>query len=191
MSASRIVVSIVVVFLVGVLVYAVAARSERTPGTAPDRQTSGGKEARVVASGTKAEKVIDHLKTSIEIPSNPIKLGELLHFNISIENVDSKPRKLVFNSSQKFDIRVEDTTGRTVWTWSDGRMFAQMVERVTLEPQETTSFTAMWPMADSQGKAVKPGDYKAFTWITASGANDKKIDPDNEVGLGFTIKSDK
>ncbi|NCO66513.1 MAG: hypothetical protein COW32_11200 [Candidatus Aquicultor secundus] len=184
MSASRIVVLVVAAFLIGVLAYAVAFRSERTFSLAPGKQTSGDKEARVVASDTKAEKVIDYLKISVEIPSNSIKLGELLHFNISVENVGSKPRELVFNSSQKFDIRIEDKTGATVWTWSDGRMFAQMIEEVTLEPHETTSFTAMWPMQDKQGNTVQPGNYKAFAKVVANGVKDK------DVELGFTLKAD-
>ncbi|MHB8841756.1 MAG: BsuPI-related putative proteinase inhibitor [Candidatus Aquicultor sp.] len=192
MSASRIVVSIVVAFLVGVLVYAVAARSERTPGMAPDKQMSGDKEARAVVEGsTTAWHVTEnHLKITLAISPTTAKQGDLLHFGIFIENLDSKLRELSFTSSQKFDIRVQDKTGRTVWTWSDGKMFTQMLETITLDPHEKTSFTATWSMVDSQGKTVKPGHYEAFIWITASGVNDQKINPDNEVGLGFTIKSD-
>ncbi len=192
MSASRIVVSIVVAFLVGVLVYAVAARSERTPGMAPDKQASGDEEARAVVEGsTKAEHVIENqLKIALAISPTTVKQGDLLHFGIFIENLDSKPRELSFTSSQKFDIRVQDKTGRTVWTWSDGKMFTQMLETITLDPHEKTSFAATWPMVDSQGKTINPGDYKAFIKITASGAEDRKIGLDNEIGLGFTIKSD-
>lgn len=184
MSALRIAVSLIVVVLLGVVIYAVAVGSERTPGMTPGKQTSGDKEARVVASDTIAEKVIDHLKISVAIPSNPIKLGDLLHFNISIENLDSKPHQLVFNSSQRFDIRIEDASGKQVWNWSDGRMFAQMIETITIEQHGSTSFTAMWPMRDARDRTVQPGNYKGFVKIMADGIKDK------EVELEFTIKGD-
>ncbi len=41
---------------------------------------------------------------------------------------------LSFSSAQRFDLWLEDSSGRELWRWSDGRMFAQVVGSETLEP---------------------------------------------------------
>lgn len=134
-----------------------------------------GKGEDVLVGNTKTEKLIGNLKITASIPSAQIKTGEVLRLNLSIKNTGSEPQELSFNSSQKFDARIEDSSGTQVWQWSDGRMFTQMLESITLEPDKSVSFTVQWPLTDSKGKAVNPGNYDIYAKIMAARLRSEEV----------------
>ncbi len=182
MSASRIVIAIVAVILLGAVYFAAGCRGAQAPSKKPDIQNPEGKGASPVAGNTKADRIVDNLKISIVISSSQVKINEPLRLNLSVENMGSEPRKLTFTSAQKFDIRITEASGQKVWQWSDGKMFAQSIETITVEPGKSISYDAEWPLKDSTGKTVAPGDYNVFGKIVARGLRDK------EVEIGITVK---
>lgn len=182
MSIARLAIAAIAVILIGTTIYAFTTKSERIPDKLPGIQNPGDKGARTTIGTAKAEKIIGDLKISLSVPSSQVKLGEVMRFNISIENLGAQPHELTFNSGQKFDIRVEDISGSKVWQWSDGRMFTQLIETIVIEPGKSISFDAEWPLVNSAGDPVNPGEYNIFARITAEGLSDK------EIKLSVTVK---
>ncbi len=182
MSALRIAIAIVAVILLGAVYFAAGCRSEQASSKKPDVQNPKGKGASPVVGNTKADRIVDNLKISIVISSNQVKLNEPLHLKLSVENMGSESRELIFTSAQKFDVRVTGVSGQKVWRWSNGKVFAQNIETVTVEPGKSISYDAEWPLKDSTGKIIAPGNYNVFGKIMAGGLRDK------EVEIGITVK---
>lgn len=60
--------------------------------------------------------------------------GEPLAFTVAVENRGTQHVVLTFRTAQRFDVRIQDASGREVWRWSADRMFAQAVGEERLEP---------------------------------------------------------
>lgn len=182
MTIARLAIAVIAVILIGTAIYVFTTKSERTPDKLPGKQNSGDKGVRTAIGTAKAEKVIGDLKISLSVPSSQVKLGESMRFNLSVENLGARPHELTFNSGQRFDIRVEDVSGNKVWQWSDDRMFIQLVETIAVEPGKSLSFDAEWPLVNSAGGPVGPGEYNVFGRITAEGLSEE------EIRLSVTVK---
>lgn len=182
MLKARLAIVVIAVILISTTIYAFSTKSERTPDKLPGIQNPGDKGARTTIGIAKAEKVIGDFKISLSTPSSEVKMGEVMRFNLSVENLGTQPHELTFNSGQRFDIRVEDMSGSKVWQWSDGRMFIQLIETVVIEPGKSISFDAEWPLENSAGNPVNPGEYNIFGRITEEGLSDKEIE------LSVTVK---
>ncbi|HZD60166.1 MAG TPA: BsuPI-related putative proteinase inhibitor [Anaerolineae bacterium] len=178
MSIFKIIAAIVISLLGAVLLYALLSVPVRpTSGPMEVRNNSDQKER-----GVKVEKLIDHFKISLHLPSKQVTLGDRLSFELSVENVSSEPRELSFNSGQKFDVWVKDESGREVWRWSHDRMFTQMFETVAIKPNKRISYTVDWPLVNVSGEPVSPGDYHVFTNVVAQELKEEVLE------LSVTIK---
>jgi len=67
-----------------------------------------------------------------------------VQFSFRVTNTGTTAVTLTFPSGKRADIAVEDESGSTVWRWSDGRMFTQMITRATLEPGEQIEESFTW-----------------------------------------------
>jgi hypothetical protein len=63
---------------------------------------------------------------------------------------------LNFNTSQQYDFVVSDAAGKTVWKWSQGMMFAQMLTEKALLPGDSYTVTAQWALPGT----LPPAHYK-------------------------------
>lgn len=61
-------------------------------------------------------------------------VGEPVFFTLRVANETSKPVHLSFRTAQRFDLVIHDSQGREVWRWSGGRVFGQVLEEETLNP---------------------------------------------------------
>jgi len=183
MSASRMVVVIVAtvisVILLGAILYALFLMPVfRMGGTVVENgSNNNGQGERKI----EAKKSVDQLEISLNIPSTRIKLGDQLPLEISIANNGPEARELSFRTSQRFDFWVEDKSGREVWRWSDGQMFAQMLETVSINPNEKISYSAEWKLIDSSGEQIEPGDYFIFAKIVADELREEELKLDITV----------
>lgn len=84
---------------------------------------------------------------------------DTIELALAIENDGAEPLELTFHDGQRaeFVARADD---EEVWRWSDGRMFTQAIETVTLDPGAETAFEAGWPDPPS-------GEYTVTGWTTA------------------------
>lgn len=74
-------------------------------------------------------------------------------FHFTVRNAADEPVELTFRDAGRADFAVLED-GEEVWRWSDGRMFAQVLRTVELEPDEETTIEESWP-------DPRPGEYTA------------------------------
>lgn len=82
-----------------------------------------------------------------------VTVADGVSFRFTVINDGSEPVELTFRDAGQADFAVYDD-GDEVWRWSDGRMFAQVLQSARLEPGEEAVFEEEWPDPD-------PGDYTA------------------------------
>lgn len=178
MSVLRIIIVFATIVLLGAV--SCSCMGEDEPGqkttSSTERRGSEREKEPTTNTNTQAEKIVDQLKISATTSSNEVKPGETLRLKLSIENTGKETQELTFNSSQRFDVRVEDESGREIWRWSDGRVFAQVIETVAIQPGKSISFDAEWPGIDSAEKPVSPGDYSVFAWFTADNLRSEELE---------------
>jgi hypothetical protein len=80
----------------------------------------------------------------------------------------SSPLTLSFASGQEYDFALQDSAGKTLWTWSASRTFLQALHQRTVTDEWTDTVEIPWPTAPGGG--LQPGDYTVQATITASGA---------------------
>jgi hypothetical protein len=85
-----------------------------------------------------------------------VGVGDAVTLSFTVTNGQDEPVEVTFRDSGKADFAVYDggEHGPEVWRWSDGRMFAQALQRARFEPGEAARFEAEWP-------DPLPGDYTA------------------------------
>lgn len=88
------------------------------------------------------------LQTSLDVTVN-----DTVSFRFTVTNGDDAPVELTFRDAGQADFAVH-AGDEEVWRWSDGRMFAQVVQTAHLEPGESATFEGEWSDPD-------PGDYTA------------------------------
>jgi hypothetical protein len=85
---------------------------------------------------------------------------EAVEFTYTVTNAGTEPADLNFRSAQTADVVVYDG-GEAIWRWSEGRMFAQATQTMTLPPAESVRQTMRWDDPPS-------GSYTAVASLAAS-----------------------
>ncbi len=78
-------------------------------------------------------------------------------FTIANGTADNIP--LTFNSGQRYDFVVRNSSGRIVCRWSDGRMFTQNVTTTQLEAGKKFEYKETIVLKDTAGTPLTPGKY--------------------------------
>ncbi len=99
---------------------------------------------------------------------------ESVHFTVTLTNNGDKEAEIEFTSGQKFEVTVADPDGNEIYRYSDGRMFTQALETITLKPGESKSWSDEW-----KTEQAPAGNYKAALSVTASKINGKEVDPES------------
>ncbi|QSG01442.1 BsuPI-related putative proteinase inhibitor [Natranaeroarchaeum sulfidigenes] len=82
-------------------------------------------------------------------------------FRLTVTNAGSTPVELTFRDGRRADIVVYGaTTDEECWRWSDGKLFTQAIERVTLAPGDQFEREYVWSDPPS-------GEYVAVAALTA------------------------
>lgn len=81
-----------------------------------------------------------------------VAVGDQVSFTLQLTNSSSKRQEIDFPSGQTHDFAVQDSTGRTIWRWSDGRMFTQALQTKPLDAGETMSYDEKWDPAGLHGR---------------------------------------
>ena len=89
-------------------------------------------------------------------------------FSFQVANEYRLTRTFIFFSGQQFDVEIMDQTGRVVVAWSDGKLFTQSLTALSLDPSQTTTFTADVPLKDREGQQLD-GTYEVRAFLTTSG----------------------
>ena len=110
------------------------------------------------------------LEGSLETAGDDVRDAALFVF--SVTNAGDVPVELRFSDACKAEFVVIDGD-EEVWRFSDGRMFAQVLESETLGPGESTSYEAEW-------SDPEPGTYEAVAELRAQ-------DGDCEAATSVTV----
>lgn len=82
-----------------------------------------------------------------------------VRFELTVTNTGPDPEQLSFSNALKADFTALD--GETeVWRFSDGRMFAQMIQEETLDPGASETYPGLW-------EDPSPGTYMAVGTLAA------------------------
>jgi len=84
--------------------------------------------------------------------------GEAVTFTFTVKNNNQTPVTAVFPTSQEYDFIVTQN-GQTVWQWSFGQAFAQVVTQMDVAAGQTLTFQATWNQTNAAGQAVAVGQY--------------------------------
>lgn len=62
-------------------------------------------------------------------------VSETVSITLALFNHTSEPLTLHFRSAQRYDFLLQDESGKVLWRWSEGKMFAQVLGRVVIGPE--------------------------------------------------------
>jgi hypothetical protein len=96
--------------------------------------------------------------------------GEAIHLGLQLTNHSDNRVSLPFSSSKTYDLIVLGPDGREVWRLSQGRMYAQMLSQLDLEPGDSEHFEAACDPTRGGAPALAPGRYQVVGIIPAMGA---------------------
>ena len=89
--------------------------------------------------------------------------GESIVIELIVFNRTSKNLTFDFRDAQHYDFIIEDTEGNSVWTWAEGRMFAQVLGEEVLGPgREEVIYT------ETFDEPLQPGRYKVTGALIAA-----------------------
>lgn len=88
-----------------------------------------------------------------------VTVGDEVVFAFTVTNPDDDAVNLTFRSSKVADVAVT-ADGEEVWRWSDGQMFAQMMNSTTIEPGDEVAEQFVW-------EDPEPGEYEAVASLNA------------------------
>ena len=75
-----------------------------------------------------------------------------VRFALHVTNRADKSVELMFPSGQTHEFAVQDSVGREVWRWSEGRMFTQALQSKLLAGEETTTYAESWQPGTRRGR---------------------------------------
>ena len=76
---------------------------------------------------------------------------DLVTFELVANNTSEKRHELRFADGQEVDFLVLDAQGRTIWTWSDGKLFTQPMRTHLLDDHESRDYEVTWRDALPRG----------------------------------------
>lgn len=80
-------------------------------------------------------------------------------FELTVTNTGSSTAQLSFSNAMKADFAVLDDDTE-VWRFSDGQLFAQMIQEETLDPGAAETYRGTW-------ESPTPGSYTAVGTLAA------------------------
>lgn len=100
------------------------------------------------------------VEVRLELEGHRFFPGDPVVLSLRVRNGTDAPTVLTWPTTQRYEFVVE-RAGQRVWTWSEGRAFAEMLVDQTLGPRAETVFREVWRTAD-------PGRYRARGILTSA-----------------------
>lgn len=111
---------------------------------------------------------------SLEKVSADDQEADKADFRLIVKNEDDKEIELKFGSSMNYDFSITDENGKEVYRESESKRYMQVIQEVTLAPDEKKTYKVELPELDS-------GDYKITIMLAAKGYSDEKMSSDFTV----------
>ncbi|MGG0739078.1 BsuPI-related putative proteinase inhibitor [Niallia taxi] len=78
---------------------------------------------------------------------------------LTVANKSEKDLKLVFSSSQKYEISIRQKGGKEVYRYSANKSFLQALQELKLKAGDTHTWVEKWNYRKSNGEFVSSGEY--------------------------------
>jgi len=92
--------------------------------------------------------------TTFDVAQTKTSNGHHLDFALRVTNNTAKTVELRFANGMTHDFIVMDSLGRTVWRWSDGRMFTQAMQSKTVKSKDSVTIEDGWDTRNAHGQYV-------------------------------------
>jgi len=103
--------------------------------------------------------------SDLQPPVDPSRAIPVLTVRFTLRNTTTTPVNLDFNTGQQYDVVIRDSSGRALYQWSLGILFAQVISRLTVGPGEK-NFVLAVPLGDRAGQPFPAGRYTLEVWLT-------------------------
>jgi len=115
----------------------------------------------------------------VETDKTVYKLGEIVNITFTISNESNTPQKLIFNTAQIYDFVIFNIAKNDLgfYRWSQGKMFAQVITEINLEPNEVKTFKEQWNQKSNSGSPVSVGTYRLNFWLVNTTSIGKIYEP--------------
>lgn len=127
--------------------------------------SSDGEETEILSKeDLKEELKLDTRLLSEEIESPLTSYVEKTNdgsFIFVVTNPSNEQQTIIFSSSQRYDFNILNENGTTVYTFSEGKSFLDVMEEMTLDPGEEVTFELEIPDLD-------PGNYSLSVRLTSN-----------------------
>ena len=102
----------------------------------------------------------DHdLQLILETEKAIYQSEEPIVITLTLANKGLKPMEITFPSAQKYDFIVKKDK-EEIWRWSQDKMFAMMLTKLVLQPNQSFTYKEIWTQEDDEGGYVLPGTYE-------------------------------
>lgn len=124
------------------------------------------------------------------------RTGAPVRLTFTITNIGQRPIHYSFSTSQQIDVSVVSKLDRRcVWTYSNGKLFSQMVTKLGLDTGEHCHYSVLWPQTDLHGQRVPNGAYTITATLMPMPrlvlSHGLLVDPDKDPNnIGMPTKSD-
>lgn len=110
------------------------------------------------------------------------------YYSFELKNISTEPVTLTMNTAQLYDYQLINEKGTVVYTYSDNKYFAQMLQEKTIQPGESLKMD----VDASEGlETLQAGTYTLKVWSTANESKDwtvtTKVDWNGAGGEEETI----
>lgn len=120
---------------------------------------------------------MDGFQIKLTASKKSFSRGEKIDFELAVENVTHRSVTVTYPSAQTHDIEIRNQLGDTVWRWSEGRLFAQVIMEKNIPAGGRLVFKAPWPRQNNADRQVKPGRYVVVgRWLARGYAKDIEIE---------------
>ncbi len=139
----------------------------------------------------------DPLQVSLTTNKSGYLRGDQAQLTVTVKNTSATPVVITFGNGQKYDFSARDSSGLSVWTWSQGRVFSPVPSQQTLAPGASLTFTESWSFTGNLGQALADGTYTVRGTFTGtyvgkgSGFAEQAITYFTPDYLQVTFNSDK
>lgn len=106
------------------------------------------------------------LRADLDVMPERVDQRGSVTFQLRVRNTSDRAVPVTMPSGQQMEFEVR-RAGGTIWRWSDGRVFTQALQMMSLAPNQSLTLTGRWNLRNRAGDPVPPGRYEVSGWLTA------------------------
>ena len=94
--------------------------------------------------------------------------GEAITITLTVKNKTKQNQTLSFFTGQRYDFEIRQAGNKSVWKWSNGRMFTQAQGTITIAPGKSLTYAETFTPGANDAPPLPPGTYTLLAIVTTS-----------------------